>query len=108
MLSESVHANVGIHTLLRACVCARACVFGSGAADVCLQNKWLSGVYKHGQLYLSAVTPPIWYHHSTLSESPKCALVCVCVCVRLKPETYCEWDRMENNRAVFVGAPWQL
>lgn len=54
VLSENAHANVGIGGCMRVCVC----VFGSGAADVCLQNKWLSEVYKHGQLYLSAVAPP--------------------------------------------------
>lgn len=58
---------------VRVCLCV--CVWST---DVCLQNKWLSGVYKHGQLYLSAVTLPIWYHQSTLSESPECASACVC------------------------------
>lgn len=79
--------------------CARArvgvcvCVFGSGAADVCLQNKWLSEVYKHGQLYLSAVAPPPPHpppqsgitrahclSHPSVRSLCACVYVCECVC----------------------------
>lgn len=47
-------------------------------ADVCLQNEWPTGVCKHGRLYLSAVSLPIWCHQSTLSELPNRVFACVC------------------------------
>lgn len=74
VLCEHLHVHVGM------CGCAPLFLCLQHWR-VCLQNKWFSGVCKHGQLYLSAVNPPIWYHQSTLSESPKCVYVCLCVLV---------------------------
>lgn len=73
VLNEHLYTHVGI--------CGCFCVLWS--TDVCVQNKWISGVYKHGQLYLS-LTPPqsgITRAHC-LSHPSVCLLhVCASVCV---------------------------
>lgn len=73
MIKEFVRSYSHAYGHLWMFVCVRV-----WSVVMCLQNKWLSGVYKHGQLCLCAVTLPIWYHESTLSKSPKCVLAYVC------------------------------